>query len=127
MKRLKKKKRLPLIKEDITNLIIIFFSHRRIKLWKYEPHKKKIKGIWRYIKGLGYPPGTPDTMGWRISDGKTCGVEIKTINDTLSKVQKDILDMMIDDNCMVYVAKENKSGNIDLMDWKTKEVEVIRL
>ncbi len=66
-------------------------------------------------------------MGWRISDGKTYGVEIKTINDTLSKVQKEILDMMVDDNCMVYVAKENKSENIDLMDWKTKEVEVIRL
>jgi hypothetical protein len=114
-----------LTKEDITNAVRIFFSYRSVKLFKNEPHKKKIRGCWQAIKDLGYPPGTPDTMGWRTPDGKTFGVEIKTINDKLSKVQIKILTMMINDGCIIYIAKEREDGDIDLIDYKTEEKEII--
>jgi hypothetical protein len=112
---------------NITNLIRIHFSNRGIKLFRNEPHKKKIDNKWIAIKDLGYPPGSGDTMGWRVSDGKVCCVETKTINDTLFDDQITFLDMMVNDNCLAYVAKERPDGNLDLLDWATKKTEVIRV
>lgn len=116
---------MPLSKEAITNAVIIYFSHKGVKLWPYEPYKKNIKGQWKCIKGRGYPPGTPDTMGWSITNGQVYGVEVKTMTDHLSKTQKDILDMMISDNCMAYVAYGTDQDNIKLVDWKSKDSEII--
>lgn len=110
---------------DITTTVRIYFSHRGVKLFKNEPHKKLVNKVWRYIKDLGYPPGSPDLMGWNTKTGVVFGVEVKTLNDTLSKTQIDILNMMVKDKCQVYVAKEMKYGNIMLTDWKTNEAEVI--
>jgi len=111
--------------EDLSNAIRVFFSHRKIKLFKNEPHKKLLGGEWRVIRNLGYPAGSPDLIGWRISDGKTCGVELKTLNDNIKKEQTKFLNLMIHDNCLTYIAKELENGNIDLQDWKTKEKEII--
>lgn len=112
-------------KEDITTAVRIHFSYRQVKLFKNEPHKKFIGGEWRSIKDLGYPPGSPDCIGWRVGDGKTYGAEIKTINDSLSEKQKHFLSMMVSDGCEVYIAKERIDGNIDLINYKTKISEII--
>jgi len=113
--------------EDITTTVRIHFSHRGIKLFKNEPHKKFISGRWVVIKDLGYPFGSSDTTGWRVSDGKFCGVEIKTINDVLSEKQIDFLNMLVADNCDAYLAKELKDGTIKLTNWKTKIEEIIEI
>lgn len=114
-------------KEDITTATRIFFSHRGVKLFKNEPHKKFISGYWQVIKNLGYPKGSPDLMGWNVSNGVTHAVEIKTINDFLSKAQKLFIPIMINDNCVVYIASERTDGNIDLINYKTKEKEIIHV
>jgi hypothetical protein len=110
---------------DITKLIRIHFAKKGIKLFKNEPHKKYINGKWQVIKSVGYPFGSPDTMGWRIEDGKFCGVEVKTINDRLSKIQKDFLNLIIKDNGLAYVAMEKENDIIHLINWENKEIEDI--
>ena len=108
---------------DISNAVQIWFAHKKIKLWPNEPGKKKINKIWVSI--TGYPKGSPDLMGWCIFDGKTCGVELKTIEDTHKKHQKEFLDLMVNDNCLAFLAKELETGNIEITNWKTKEKELI--
>ena len=111
--------------DDIKTLVRIHFSYKGVKLWKYEPYKKLISGVWHYIKGLGYPKGTPDLMGWS-KDGIVYGVEIKTINDRLSRDQKKMLDLMIVDNCAVFVASEQADESIKIKNWnKIKEIKLI--
>jgi hypothetical protein len=118
---------MPLTAEDISNAVRIHFSYKKNKLWKNEKTYKKTKsGDYIAVKDLGYPSGFPDLMGYQV--GKVAivvGVEVKTENDTVKNKQTKEMNMMVKDGCIVYTAKENKDGNIDLMNWKNKEVEVI--
>jgi hypothetical protein len=114
-----------LTRQDITNIIQIHFSYRHIKLWPYEPHKKKIRGIWIVVKNLGYPDGTPDLMGWNVLNGRVYGVEIKTINDVVSDNQKKMHKIMLNDNCEVFIAKELPGKRIELTNLRDKSMEVV--
>ena len=112
--------------KDIENAVRIIFSRRGIKLWKNEPHKKLINGRWQSVRGLGYPPGSPDLIGWQYGSGRVFGVEIKTVNDKLSDKQKKFLNVMVADGCIVYIAKEQKDGDLLLVDWSTGEQEILK-
>lgn len=111
----------------MTSIVRIYFSYNGIKLFKNEPHKKFISGRWQVIKDLGYPAGSPDLIGWNIKTGQVYGVEIKTINDSLKKVQYNFLDLMIKDNCIVYIGREMENGNIKLSMWNDNEQTEIEI
>jgi hypothetical protein len=110
---------------DISNAVRVFFTYKHIKLFKNEPHKKKIGGEWVTIKDLGYPSGSHDLMGWRTTDGKTVGCEIKTLNDTEKKDQKKFSKMIIGDNCLSYLAKELPGRKIEIKNRATGDKVVI--
>ena len=111
---------------ELSDFIRIYFSHLKVKLFKNEPHKKILNHKWQVIHDLGLPPGSPDLIGWNIETGITYGVELKTENDKLSKIQIQFLNLMVNDNCIVYVAKI-ENDKIILIDWKNKtEIEIER-
>jgi len=118
-------KKSELTAEDISNAVRIFFSNKGIKLFKNEPHKRIINGRWVVLKDLGFPPGSPDLMGWAVHTGKTYGVEIKTINDTRKIKQKNFHKIMINDNCEVYQAKELVGKKIELFDYRSEQKYII--
>jgi hypothetical protein len=111
--------------EDIKNAVRVYFSYKGIKLFKYEPYKKKINGVWRHIKGLGYPVGTGDLVGWSVLTGIFHVCEVKKFGDTLSDDQIKMNNLFIKDNCKVFVAYGTKENKIELENWKTKIKEVI--
>jgi len=111
--------------EDLTNLVIIYFSHRQIKLFRNEPHKKLINRKWQTIKSLGLPKGSPDLIGWNILNGQFYGIEIKTKNDKLSNDQKKMLKLMNQDNCMIFIANEINDFCFKLTSLKTKKSIII--
>ena len=102
----------------------IFFSHKGVKLFKNEPHKKFLSGRWQVIKNLGYPYGSPDLMGWS-KDGIVYGCEIKNIGDRLSPTQKKFLNLMVLDNCQAFVAYAQADGGIQVKNWYDGSYEVI--
>ena len=112
---------------ELSNFIRTCFSHQKIKLFKNEPHKKLLNNKWQVIKDLGYPPGSPDLMGWSIITGQVYGVEIKTINDKLSVAQKDFLNLMVADNCKIFIVRQIDKDTVLIQDWKTKEIEKIEI
>ena len=110
--------------EDLTTAARIIFALRGIKLWKNEPHKKLIRGKLISIPGIGYPPGSPDLMGWDVKNGQVVGVEIKTVNDQLSAKQKKFLTMMGMDFCLPFLFRQKKNGKTELLNWQTGEIEI---
>lgn len=100
-------------RKSLTSFIQIYFAKQGIKLFLNEPHKMNLNGKMISVHGIGYPKGSPDLMGWSVHSGVVVGVEIKTEGDTLKKDQKDFHDVMVKDNCIVYIAHYN-DGFIEL-------------
>jgi hypothetical protein len=113
---------MPLTAADITNAVRIYFSHQAIKLFKYEPYKKLINKEWIIIKDLGFPYGMADTVGWRSGDGKLVVCEVKTFTDRLSPTQKKVLNMIVMDGGLGFVAKATKDDNINIFKWPDMKV-----
>jgi len=113
--------------QDLRNLAQIIFSKRKVKLYPYEPYKKNINNRWTVIKNIGYPPGTPDMMGWCINTGIVYACENKTKNDFLSSVQIDRLNYMTKENCECFILEEIDDNTCILTHWRTNEKETINI
>ena len=65
------------------------------------------------VPGIGYPTGSPDLVGYRLSDCRVAWCEDKTLNDTLKKKQKEQMKRFLFDGCLVFEAHERADGFID--------------
>ena len=78
----------------------------------------------------GLKPGSPDFVGWQKikitpemvgeSMAVFVGIEAKTKNDRLSKEQKLFLNALFNDGAFVFIAQENKAGEINIEKMKEK-------
>ena len=113
--------------EDMAVLIRIHFSHHNIKLFDNKRNKKIINGDFKTVKGSGFPPGSPDLLGWRITDGKTVAVKLKTLKSKISKKQMDFLKLMNHDNCITIIAEEMSNGDISLSNFSIPSKTIIHV
>lgn len=74
------------------------------KVWNITTGTFKVAGRPpRYIRT--FPPGTPDLMGFRKSDGKMFFIEVKTAKGKLSKEQKEFAEFIKDYPVLYGVAR----------------------
>ena len=80
---------------DLHNLMKVFFTRNGFKMWRNEKRMQQIDGVWMAVPGIGYPTGSPDLVGYRLSDCRVAWCEDKTLNDTLKKKQKEQMKRVI--------------------------------
>lgn len=104
--------------EDLHKLMRIYFSRIGFKMWRNEKNYKLIDGVWTAVRGIGYPRGTPDLVGYRLSDCRVTMCENKTVNDKITKDQKKQMPLFFNDGVLIFEAHERKDGLIDFFEWQ---------